>query len=107
MRNPAPPLTLVSITCFAFAAHATPPAASLRGIADVRAAETRIPLAFEENQGQTDPTVRFVARMLGRRLFLTGEAAWMSGEANPDRATGPEPFRISLDGADPAATVVG
>lgn len=35
----------------------------------------KLPLAFEPNQGQTDPQVKFLARGSGYTLFLTGEEA--------------------------------
>jgi hypothetical protein len=107
MRNRAClPVLLLPIAPWVLAgtALATP---TFAGKSAVRAARLRIPLAFEENSGQADPAVRFVARMPGRRVFLTDDAAWTSDEVSPDPATDPEPFRISLEGADPAAAVVG
>src|SRR5882724_12037239 len=35
----------------------------------------RLPLAFEANQGQTDPQVKFVSRGAGYNLFLTATEA--------------------------------
>ena len=34
-----------------------------------------MPLAFEPNQGQADPAVRFLSQRGGRSTFLTGEGA--------------------------------
>src|ERR1700690_3295447 len=38
---------------------------------DIRNAYGRLPLSFEENWGQTDPQVKFLARGTGYALFLT------------------------------------
>jgi hypothetical protein len=43
-----------------------------------RDAFSRLPLAFEANQGQTDPQVRFIARGGGYGLFLTPTEAVMT-----------------------------
>jgi hypothetical protein len=36
-------------------------------------------ISFELNQGQVDPSVKFIARTGGYRLFLTGNAAVLAG----------------------------
>ncbi len=43
----------------------------------------RLPLQFEENRGQTDARVRYLARSSDRTLFLTADGAVLSaaGEA--------------------------
>src|SRR3954453_14781764 len=44
----------------------------------VRANLAALPLAFEANQGQTDPEVKYMARGNGYKLFLTSSKAIMS-----------------------------
>jgi hypothetical protein len=44
----------------------------------VRADLDALPLAFEANQGQTDPQVKYMARGKGYKLFLTSSKAIMS-----------------------------
>jgi len=44
----------------------------------VRASYAALPLAFEANQGQADPQVKYVARGSGYRLFLTSRQAIMT-----------------------------
>ena len=41
----------------------------------IRASYAALPLAFEANQGQVDPSVKYVARGSGYRLFLTSKQA--------------------------------
>src|SRR5690348_12295724 len=49
---------------------------------EVRAAFGRLPLSFEQNQGQSDGRVKFLARGNGYGLYLTsGEAALVFGES--------------------------
>jgi len=88
------------------AATAAPRIAPLSLAARPPAAASRSPLAFEVNEGQTDPAVRFLARAPGYRLFLTDDAVWMSAEGEggfPPK----EPVTISLDGAGPMARASG
>jgi hypothetical protein len=100
MRRSA--LVLLLGSGFAFVASGRATGASGLDRPSLPAVEILRPLAFEENHGQTDPAVRFVARMPGQRLFLTDDAAWMSGDA------GAAPrLAIALEGADPAASVGG
>ena len=60
----------------------------------------KLPLSFEANQGQTDPSVDFVARSTGYQLFLTRDEAVLvlrrSGAASADT------LRMALVGASPA-----
>jgi hypothetical protein len=66
----------------------------------------RLPLAFEENQGQTDARVRFLSRGNGYSLFLTRDEAVLSltaTEATPRGAV----VRMKVLGADPRATLAG
>ena len=70
----------------------------------VTRAIARAPLAFEENRGQTDPRVRFLARGKGYTLFLTGDGAAfdLASDDRPGTA-----FRMTLDGARPAERISG
>src|SRR5213594_1076756 len=55
--------------------------------ADARVSESygRLPLQFEQNQGQTDKDVRFLSRGAGYSLYLTaGEAVLVLAKPNPD-----------------------
>ena len=49
-----------------------PPAGSNTGQKNLQASYARLPLAFEEHRGQTDPRVNFLAGGKGNTLFLTG-----------------------------------
>jgi K319L-like, PKD domain/Beta-propeller repeat len=65
----------------------------------------RLPLAFEENQGQTDARVRFLSRGSGHALFLTPDEAVLSLTA--EGTTRGAVVRMRVLGADSRATVVG
>jgi hypothetical protein len=75
----------------------------------------RSPLSFEENQGQTDPRVRYLTRGRGYTLYLTRQDAVfsLSGVRSEPGATGPPPtppgaaLRMALVRADPAPKVAG
>src|SRR5437762_9888167 len=54
------------------------PVSSAPDLRQVRSAFAQLPLAFEENRGQTDPQVKFLARGSGYELFLTGDEAVLS-----------------------------
>lgn len=64
-----------------------------------------LPLSFEENRGQFDKRVDFLAHGRGYNVMLTGEGAIL--DLAPPRATeeqpGQVPLRIALDGADTGA----
>jgi hypothetical protein len=87
--------------------------------ARVRAAYEGLPLSFEENRGQADAEVKYVARGPGYALFLTQTEAVLSlrsagGEApskrerpRPRRASQPAVLRMRLRGANPAPAVTG
>ena len=87
--------------------------------ATVDATFGRVPLAFEENRGQTDPAVRFVARRGGLALFLTQTEAVLAlrrtaaEPVGPVRNAGPRHpeegavVRMRLTGAHPAPEVSG
>lgn len=64
----------------------------------------KLPLAFELNQGQADPTFQFLSRGPGYSLFLRpGEAVLLLRDDNPDHATTSGEgaiVRMELIGAD-------
>jgi hypothetical protein len=97
---------------------------------ELKTAYGKLPMAFEVNRGQTDTTVKYLARGSGYSLFLTPNAAVLSlstasGAANIDededsgrqsmrlraaRATGgfaSSVLRMKMLGADPQALVAG
>jgi len=75
----------------------------------------RMPMAFEANVGQTDPTVQYIARGNGYSLFVTDSETVMSlswyddgnstfkargnGSSKGPRASGTDVLRLSLTGA--------
>lgn len=59
------------------------------------AAVSKLPLTFEQNQGQTDGQVKFVSRGAGYTLFLTGSEAYISLTGKNSR----EVVRLSLERA--------
>jgi hypothetical protein len=66
---------------FGVTAAAPPPPST----AAVQSAYGQLPLSFEANQGQQDPSVRFITRGHGHTLFLTPSEvalALRTGEAN-------------------------
>lgn len=71
-----------------------------------RSVETygKLPLSFEANLGQTDPSVKFLARGQGYSLFLTSTEAVLS----LSRGRGPAAvLRLKLVGGNPAPLVLG
>lgn len=64
----------------------------------------KLPLTFEVNQGQTDPTVKFLARGDGYGLFLTPTEAVLS-LGKPDDAS--RALHLRWVGANPAPKVTG
>jgi hypothetical protein len=56
----------------------------------VQASMGKLPLAFEANQGQTDPQVKYMARGNGYTVFLTANETVfaMSSQASPSRLSG-------------------
>ncbi|MBA3620109.1 MAG: SBBP repeat-containing protein [Acidothermales bacterium] len=69
------------------------------------AAYGRLPLSFEQNRGQTDPRVRYMARGSGYSLFLTPQEAVLSLEGKgKDRAAA---LRLGFEGANPSPAISG
>lgn len=56
-------------------AHPTQPAPSSAAAQAARASFAKLPLSFEQNQGQTDTRVKFLSRGDGYNLFLTADEA--------------------------------
>ena len=80
----------------------------------------RLPLAFEANQGQTDPQVKFVSRGAGYNLFLTNTEAVLTlhrvsrqkpaaptSKALPPTAEGSAVLHMKLVGANSRTAVSG
>jgi hypothetical protein len=86
----------------------------------------KLPLAFEVNQGQTNPDVQFLAHGAGYQLFLTSQeavltlrqpvaantkaakgAAWLAARRKPGTAQRTSVLRMHLDGANPAPEIAG
>jgi hypothetical protein len=57
----------------------------------------RTPLAFEENRGQTDSSVRFLAREPGFLLFLTDREAVVKLSPSHGSASGPTSLRMAFE----------
>ena len=64
----------------------------------------KLPLRFEDNRGQTDQSVQFLARGPGYQLFLAGKEAVMT---LPDRRGKSQSVRMALAGGNPGAQVKG
>ncbi len=71
------------------------------GIPQAKAAMARLPLRFEENRGQWDPSVRFTARSAGGSLQLTARGPAFLVGSNPVEIglvhAGPSPVIEALD----------
>ena len=95
---------------------------------DLTRAYGALPLAFEANQGQTAPEVRYLAHGQGYQLFLTNQEAVLTlraagshrheiGERSvtarararrkPNAAAKTSVLRMHFDGANPAAEIAG
>src|ERR1700693_5563293 len=79
---------------------------------EAHAAYARLPLSFEENRGQTDARVKFLARGNGYSLFLTSAAAVLKLRApSAARRVGNRSefstVRIGLKDANPTPDVAG
>jgi hypothetical protein len=95
---------------------------------DFTRAYGKLPLAFEVNQGQTAPEVRYLAHGQGYQLFLTGQEAVLRlshgsvagtksvkgasllvarTHGKPNTTAKTSVLRMHFDGANPAAEIVG
>jgi predicted extracellular nuclease len=122
--------TLVSLLFASGANASTVPAsasaipASASQLAKARAQYGAMPIAFEENRGQTDAAVRFLSRGPGYGLFLTSSEAVLSlrgantnaafrggigqpGVAHADADVETATIRLSFDGANRAPALRG
>jgi len=70
-----------------------------------RAALIGLPLSFEANRGQTDPSVKFLSRGDGYALFLTADSAVFKLRASGDKSAAV--VRMKLAGANPGAKLSG
>ncbi len=90
------------IVCFVWATSALSaagrPAAQNTSPATAQAAMARLPLRFEANQGQFDPSVRYLARANGYDLLLTAGGPVFS-------ITGSSPVALSLVNSNPQAAI--
>jgi Thrombospondin type 3 repeat len=84
--------------------------------ARVAGAWSALPLLFEENRGQADPAVRYLARGAGYRLFLSPTEAVLAltpvagaGQADLHQAApaGRDALRVTFVGAEPGAGIEG
>lgn len=75
----------------------TPGFTRQRPVSPVRAREAyrRLPLSFEQNRGQTDPAVSFLARGSGYTVFLTSNEAVLTLQRRGPAAS-PKPDGISV-----------
>ncbi len=108
--------TAVARPVMAPAAAASKPGKTLPSVAS-------LPLAFQKNEGQTDPQVKYLARGSGYSLFLTSNEAVMRlrrpeparkrsfpgriGSQIRRKSAGSDVVRLRLAGANPNATVGG
>jgi Beta-propeller repeat len=99
--------------------EANPEVASAAARAQMQAAYAALPLAFEQNLGQTDERVKYMARTRGYTLFLTQNEAVFSlqngadssdrsvrGKSIATRAAAQNTFRENKDGQDVKTAVV-
>jgi hypothetical protein len=69
-----------------------------------------LPLSFEANQGQTDPTVKFLSRGDGYVVFLTSDSAvFRLRSSGADSFAGPSPCVVGMKpaGANSRAAIEG
>jgi hypothetical protein len=88
---------------------ATSSMSSLRSKPDARALLAQLPLIFEPNQGQADPSVKFLAHGAGYGLFLETTGAVFSMQTPHSSRTGStaQLVRMTLVGGNRAAATVG
>ena len=96
----APALTLLAALAGSCSLHGAPPAVS----AKVRENIAKLPLRFEENQGQTDPQVKYLAHGNGYTLFLTPTAMAVQLKAAGVPKTSPV-LQMRLPGSNSKASL--
>ena len=99
--KPRPICLFLAVAGVAFSA--TPPKSALAH--DRKPEFLTLPLSFEANRGQTDPTVKFLSRGDGYALFLTSDGAVF--KLRPSRRDLASVVRMKLIGASPDARVSG
>src|SRR5262249_49353858 len=65
---------------------------------------SRMPLAFEPNQGQTDSHVQFIANSLGYQVFLTGPGSAEMQFVHGNSANNPDILAMNLAGGSSKAS---
>lgn len=82
---------------------------SLQSKPDARALLAQLPLIFEPNQGQADPSVKFLAHGAGYGLFLDATGALFSMQTPHSSQTGNNAqfVRMNLVGANREAAIAG
>jgi hypothetical protein len=78
-------------------AHAPTPSSTAPRKVRLDSQYGQTPLAFEENRGQTDPAVRFLAREPGFLLFLTDREAVVKLVPARGSASGPTALRMAFE----------
>ena len=63
---------------------------------DIQESFAKLPLAFEENQGQANPAVKFLSRGPGYQLFLTAQEAVMVFSSGGERSSNEESTRSKI-----------
>jgi hypothetical protein len=118
-------IAMLAIIALIDAKAGAPPSRRTESTPRVRSAYGNLPLSFEENRGQTDPRVKFLARGGGYTVFLTPAEAVLKLRAPAPSAAkagstakalpaalhpAPQNFsavRIRLDGANSEAQASG
>ncbi|HEX6126340.1 MAG TPA: SBBP repeat-containing protein, partial [Pyrinomonadaceae bacterium] len=69
----------------------------------------KLPMSFEPNRGQTDESVRFLARGQGYSLFLSHNGATLSLQryGNTGKIESQSAVRVTIDGSSESASVEG
>ena len=75
--------------------------------AKAESAFARLPLSFEANKGQTDASVKFLARGRGYTLFLTPKEAVLALQTSAVSRTKGDVVRMRLKGANSAPVIQG
>src|SRR5258708_4986030 len=106
-RKGQPICLFLAVAGIAFGATPPKPAA----VPEPHAGLPILPLSFEANQGQTDPTVKFLSRGDGYELFLTSDSAVFrlrSSRADSSSASSSSSVvRMKLAGANSRAAIKG
>lgn len=75
---------------------------------EVLAAYGKLPMTFEKNQGQSDPSIKFLAHGQGYALFLTDNEAILSLKGRKQQnAARTSVLRVSMAGSSPSPEVEG